>query len=239
MSSSKMSFAGPTIRLSSGSQTPPAIGTPGATTAAAITMPGCWMPIHAVSSQGQCTPTSDEDPWAKCQHRGDSSLFMNSVTPESVHSVKDDMILEESVLEAKEYQELVHDLTEAQRDLDKRIAKLLADRERDRERRSELHCRMQVQLHRWEEIMRKLSRGLQWLHSDDYLRVPLAATGKKRLACNKTKTTTPYASQNIMSNREANIDWPRSQQCTLTYSLRATVLVFRACHSAWKLTKQM
>lgn len=239
MSRSKMSFAGPTIRLSSGSQTPPAIGTLGATTAAAITMSGCWMPSHAVSSQGQCTPTFDEDPWTKRQHRGDSSCFMNSVTPESVHSVKDGMILEGSVLEAKEYQESVHDLTEAQRIFDKRIAELLADRERDRERRQELRCRMQVQLHRWEEIMRKLSRGLQWLDKDDYLRIPLPATEKKHLACNKTKMTTPYASQNIMPNREANIDWPRSQQCKLTCSLRVTVLAFRACHSAWKLTKHM
>ena len=104
---------------------------------------------------------------------------MNSVTPESVHSVKDGMILEGSVLEAKEYQESVHDLTEAQRIFDKRIAELLADRERDRERRQELRCRMQVQLHRWEEIMRKLSRGLQWLDKDDYLRIPLPATEKK------------------------------------------------------------
>jgi hypothetical protein len=67
----------------------------------------------------------------------------------------------------------------------------------------------------------------------------LAAVEEMRIAWDMAKIAVPYESENEMPSREAAMNWPQSQQRALICSLRGTVLIVRAGHSAWKSTKHM
>lgn len=213
MSASKMSFAGPTIRPSSGSQTPPEIGTFNGTTAAEVTTPDRRMQIQPALSQGQRTQTSDEVPSTGCLHCRFLPFVMQFMAGKSVY-LANIATMEKRALEIRELRSILCSAIRGSRVFP----------EIDQE---------------WDLRLITLDDYLYVEETLLYLAIPLTAAEEVRPACDTTKIITPSELQNILPNRQAATDWPQSQRCTLTCSLHETVLVLWACHQALVSTKHV
>jgi hypothetical protein len=236
MSRPEMSFARPAIRLSSGPSTPPGNSASGGPSAAEASLPCYWMQENDISSQGQCTPAPEEDSWTRWRDRGRLSFWDDYTITGILYPVLRTDLLEKLVL-SLETLNSHYAWISSTIDLQNAVGELQSSRQEQRER----HDADTDQDHEFDQSQDELPRLCQDILRDAYNELPaaLAAVEEMRIAWDAAKIDVPYESENEMPNREAAMNWPQSQQRALICSLRGTVLIVRAGHSAWKSTKHM
>lgn len=231
-----MSSAGSTIRLSSGSSTPPAIDTSGGPKAAEAPLPDYRVQGHIISSQGQCTPTSDEDSWTVRVRCRDIAFWVESMKARRAYAFSRAGFAGDLALR-------LENLGTRHPTISTFIDVLVAALElRAVPQEQPEYCGVKTdQDHEPEQTnigFPRTWRNIFRYRYDDLI-AAFGIVEKMCIALDAMGTTVRCESQNEMPNGGAAMDWPQSQRRAIFCSLRGTVLMLRAGHSAWESAKDM
>jgi len=194
------------------------------------------MQEHDISSQGQCTPTPEEYSWTRWRDCGRLPFWDDYTITGILYPIFRTDLLEELVLSLDTLSSR-YAWINSTIDLQNAVGELQTARQEQRE----LRDADTDQDHEFDQSQDELLRLCQDILRDAYNELPaaLAAVEEMRIAWDAAKIDVSYESENEMPNREAAMNWPQSQQRALICSLRGTVLIVQAGHSAWKSMKHM